>query len=664
MKSSRVLLPLCLAGAFVGLAPAQTPFTHVTDVELTSTGDFDGDGRTDLVVVDRATGAVRFGLQAATGEIVWSPTQPGNVTGASGLAVGPFVAAVDALALAGSDYNRLELVSLGGELPTAFAQSGIGPATLSSALIAGAPGFWIGCDAPASTETATVGGFRFDGPAVAARWANPWQSERAANPQVGLVAATEFFVHDTFTGPTVVAGTAVDWPTDARWITGFFSTVHPRSTLLGWNAGSGALHVRPFTAAADFSETLAFDLGQSIAALHRLARPAEASDRLLVIFSDGTNAAVYDFDGETAPVLRQSFTAPPGQTFNAALALGGGHFVFLSGVGGFSQSYRRFDEQGDGSYLQTAAGDLPGIRLPALRPTLLVFQQRPLLDVGAQLLRRVPRSDWTSDHGPIAGGREIDLAQFASESAGLQPGAVIVEPLAAGESLLVSQYLPAVSFQAIGPVTAQTRGDVTFLPPPGRFPAGVGGQPAVRVTVSATDPADTVQIRRLPGGAWEAFNAAAGDIVADTTLEARAVRPGGEQSPIRRATYTVGTAAPLGVPGSPDSNGNGLSDAFERTFGLSDPNGDADGDGFSNLAEQNAGTDPLDAGSRPAGPLRLTIARPAPGGPIQLDWPAGLEVTLESSADLQNWSPVQPPPAGNTYSEQPSGGHKFYRLRQ
>jgi len=45
-----------------------------------------------------------------------------------------------------------------------------------------------------------------------------------------------------------------------------------------------------------------------------------------------------------------------------------------------------------------------------------------------------------------------------------------------------------------------------------------------------------------------------------------------------------------------DSNGNGLPDWWERLYGLSDPQGDPDGDGLTNLQEYQLGTHPLIAG--------------------------------------------------------------------
>ena len=45
----------------------QLPFALETDTELSSAGDFNGDGLSDLVLVDRATGSYRVLAQAADG---------------------------------------------------------------------------------------------------------------------------------------------------------------------------------------------------------------------------------------------------------------------------------------------------------------------------------------------------------------------------------------------------------------------------------------------------------------------------------------------------------------------------------------------------------------------------------------------------------------------
>jgi hypothetical protein len=70
-----------------------------------------------------------------------------------------------------------------------------------------------------------------------------------------------------------------------------------------------------------------------------------------------------------------------------------------------------------------------------------------------------------------------------------------------------------------------------------------------------------------------------------------------------------------------DSDGDGIADAWERLkFGnlvAANAASDADGDGFSDLNEYLAGTDPLD----PASNLRITVYAASPGGsPAAAEW--------------------------------------------
>lgn len=74
----------------------------------------------------------------------------------------------------------------------------------------------------------------------------------------------------------------------------------------------------------------------------------------------------------------------------------------------------------------------------------------------------------------------------------------------------------------------------------------------------------------------------------------------------------------LNVVAPPDTNANGLPDSWEASYGVDDPNGDADGDGQSNLAECVANTNPTNAASL----LQITDWVRLPNGHVTLAWPS------------------------------------------
>jgi hypothetical protein len=101
----------------------------------------------------------------------------------------------------------------------------------------------------------------------------------------------------------------------------------------------------------------------------------------------------------------------------------------------------------------------------------------------------------------------------------------------------------------------------------------------------------------------------------------------------------------IGVDPGPDTDGDGLRDAWESAYGLDPINpedadgadGDPDGDTQPNLAEQQAGTHPGDSRSV----FTVTSTQPLPEG-LSVTWSSvpGKSYRLRISTDLDGWSPL------------------------
>jgi hypothetical protein len=129
-------------------------------------------------------------------------------------------------------------------------------------------------------------------------------------------------------------------------------------------------------------------------------------------------------------------------------------------------------------------------------------------------------------------------------------------------------------------------------------------------------------------------------------------------------TLTLAVALSIQTTSAIDLDGDGMSDVWEKLYDPNNalnPDADADADGFTNLFESLAGTDPHDASDF----LTLNLERVPQGLAITWDEQLGKQYVLESSDNLQTWSELDvlepigflgessstPPPPGGSQTD-------------
>jgi hypothetical protein len=579
--------------------------------EFHATADVNGDGRPDLVIVDKPSGIYRVAYGQASGTNLWVDGRPSGIENVTGFSVGRVLnTGRDALAFTAPEANRVNVfdafsLAQAGQPVNVFLSS-LGPNRVVALDIGGAGNtahhdLYIASLANNAPNPARLTLTRSTGNAfsqlqdlgLSAYVLNADAVKlktNAANPVLAgaILQASggtrSFVTHTLVSGLPVSVAMINNLPATDRFLFANFNGT-ALNQFLFYRAGAPNLVLAPVQEPVpnsfSFGALVTFNLGSPVRQV--IALPGTNDIRLLAIFGAGETARIYSFDGATAPQLLETFTAEGDDKFTGAIASGNGNFTLLNGKDGYSTKYQDWKRSSNG-YVKGDSGELPAINPLTTSANVFLFANKPFVHPTPRLVASLNAADWSSSFQTTnpAGQINVTAERFVSSTQGLKnPAPRNLGALPAGAAFgLPNQIMESFSLLSFSPAIGNEVVEVNIAPAPGHYSLGV--------SVSLSTPVNA-QIRYRFGANdnWKLYSAAL-PLYKDTTLQYYATA-NGLNSTIRSATYTFSKP-----PEQLDSDGDGVPDFVEIALG-GDANAlnskDSDGDGYSDLAEILAGAD-------------------------------------------------------------------------
>jgi hypothetical protein len=651
MKKGIILLTILASVNLLSTAHAvNTGITYENDAELQATGDFDGNGLTDMIIADKASGAYRIAYQTAPDTYEWTDSRASGMENLTGLSVGYLLATnSDALAFASIEANRVFVID-------ATNRSAAGSTTEINYDMLGAglgPQSVLAIDIPTtgntphddlqiiSTQNDTDSGFSKSNVMGTVRsQGTNFMDKTGTGVNEPLTRANRFYPVPGATNMSAYIAPAGEWTRlrvasgkttgnaadyssyhfgTADYTFGTFGTDTVCSFIV-YLPGKADLYLYalsegdPGEYEMDVSADAHFSLANYIDQIITVS--ASGTNALLVLRADGSIAELYAYAGGTnRPVLIQdTFTLPSGTTrFTGALPLSDTDFMLLSGNSdGITLKQERFSHNGS-TFVSAGTDDLSGIDTYSGKANVMVYEEEPFVASFPKRRAAWHQGDWVTN---VTAGASVEADYLTDQGLtnGLQSaGSAVVGTTPSGASYpLGNQPHEAISVFSFDQAYGEQITDISIDPPPGYYTT------SIQVTLTNQPAADLYY--RAGSGAWELYTNSFW--VYQDTIVAYYAESGSTRSPLYFAPYTL-SAEPGemdsdndGVPdyveiangldpvtSGTDADGDGLSDLEELVQGTLPGNPDSDGDTYTDMQELRAGTDPNNASDTPDLPI-------------------------------------------------------------
>ena len=542
----------------------ETALVYDTGSEILTSGDFNGDGIADILVLDKLTGNARVGYLDPNGVIAWSAPLVSGVENVSGAAVGPFLTAgTDALGVTASGLNLVNLVSLANSnnaaTPVAITPSGIGPHALVTLLNP------LGIPSPAapallvasSDNSASIE--QMEWPQIAGGLVTPGGSFPETGPfdrgnalslgppdsptfAAGLVRgqdADRFDLLQFTNGAGGILLSLTNLPAGADYAFGNFNG-ESLPHIAFYQPGASNLTIAALLSVAgglQIGTNLIVPFAEPLQRVFYL--PPAAAGSFLVEFADGVQAI--QFSGDTAAVgaVYRGGMADSNNVFTGLVPLANGHFVLLDATAGAAASTHAQVLSFDGTnFSSVSSSALPAISTRSTRANVWLFQTEPFVNRDPGFVASFSSPDWSDQVGGLPGafsvleesdgGNGNGLGNFTTNQLGAPPaGANFGLPNQVADSISVFSYAPPRAPQPVA---------ISIAPPPGTYSG------PIQISFATLPAGDSVYYRAGAADGWHAYAAAFG-LTNDAAVEYYSLSSSGARSRLLTANYSFANNA-------------------------------------------------------------------------------------------------------------------------